>query len=396
MKRRIVFFTGTRAEYGLMRGILTCLAKKEYVEAHILTSGTHLAAQYGATADEIAKDGLAPSHTVDIGLEDNSPTGICRSMGQALDGYGHILAVLDPALLVVLGDRYESFCAVAAASVLRLPVAHLYGGETTQGAIDEALRHAMTKMSHLHFTACERYRRRVVQMGEDPARVWCVGSTGVENVHRLPVFTEAEVRGYLGIPSETPYVIATYHPVTLEEGNAAEETGMIADALAAREGLYQIFTGANADAGGLAVNEYLRQRAENDPRLRFFLSLGTERYINAIRYSSGVVGNSSSGIGEVPSLEIPVLDIGDRQKGRERSAGVLHCPAAPHAVRNALDTLFSPEFREIARTAVNPLDKPGTSATIADIIADYPLEGILKKKFNDIDSGIFCSALIGS
>lgn len=380
-KRKIAVFTGSRAEYGLMRGVVERLAADERVELHLVVSGSHLSERYGHTMDEILHDGFAPIHEADIDLEDNTPAGVCRSMGKGLAIYGRLLADLEPHLLMALGDRYESFCAVTAATLLQIPIAHLYGGAVTEGAVDDVLRHAMTKMSHLHFTSCERYRNRIIQMGENPARVWCVGSTGAENVRRLPALPEEEVRRYLGLPESVSYVVVTYHPVTLEKGEAAEEAEMLLEALSARRDLMYVFTGANADTGGNAVNERLKLRTEKDPRLRFFLSLGTERYIQAVRYSVGVVGNSSSGVGEVPSLGVPVLDIGDRQKGRERSSGVLHCPLEPQALAEALDILLSPSFRERARQARNPLEKNGSSLKIAQTVSTFPLDGILKKHF---------------
>jgi UDP-hydrolysing UDP-N-acetyl-D-glucosamine 2-epimerase len=384
VNRRITVFTGTRAEYGLMRHMLELLSRWPEVDTHILASGTHLEAAYGNTISEIEQDAFAPICRVIIDLSDNTPAGVCASMGRAIAGYGAALHGLAPDLLVVLGDRYESFCAVAAATVLCLPVAHLYGGETTQGAIDDVFRHAMTKMSHLHFVSCERYRQRVIQLGEEREHVWCVGSAGVENVHTLPTLAEQDVRNYLSLPDKVPYMVATYHPATLDDTSSERHVHLLLDALCAQEGLYYVFTGANADAGGQGINDILRARAATDPRMRFFTSLGVLRYVNAVRYSAGVVGNSSSGVCEAPSLKIPVLDIGDRQKGRERSAAVLHCLPEQEALRDAVRQMRMSDIINIAETTQNPLEKLHTSQNIARILAEHPLLNILHKTFHEL------------
>lgn len=387
MKRRILVFTGSRAEYGLFRNVLRILAKNEQVDLFLLVSGTHLSSQYGRTLEEIERDNFAPVYAVDIDLNRNDSVGVCHSMGKSLAGYADAMQKIAPHLLLVLGDRYETFCAAASASMLRIPIAHLFGGEVTAGAIDDVLRHAITKMSHLHFTACDRYRHRVIQMGESPERVWCVGSLGVENVHLLPVLSEDIVRSYLNISEDRPYIMATYHPVTLEREQAIQEVEMLLKILSAHTELTTVFTGANADAGGLEVNAFLQTYGNSHPNFRFFVSLGVERYINAVRYSKGVFGNSSSGIGEVPSLGVPVLDIGNRQKGRERAASVLHADLNEKEITAALDTMLELQSQQRARTTPNPLDKPHTAQNIADIVANYPLNGLLSKTFFECYSG---------
>lgn len=383
-KRHIVVFTGTRAEYGLLRRIIGHLAQNATVRLDLLVSGTHLSERYGHTLDEIRRDNFVPIHELTLPLEDNSPLGICQSMGAGMGRYGRALAGLAPDLLIVLGDRYETFCAAAAATMLRIPIAHLYGGATTEGAIDEALRHAITKMSHLHFTSCEKNRERIIQMGEDPARVWNVGSTGVENATLLPVAPESQVRAFLNIPPSVPYVVVTYHPVTLEGGDPVAEVEILVEALCKQKGLYLVFTGTNADAGGSAINARLERLVFENSNIRFFLSLGFERYVQAVRHSKGVVGNSSSGLLEVPSLGVPVLDIGDRQKGRERADSVLHCKLEVQELSSALEMLLSPESRHQARLVANKQINQCPSQEMARIISDYPLTGILKKHFYSI------------
>lgn len=383
MKRRILFFTGTRAEYGLLKSVIRRVAERHNACPELLVSGSHLSASFGSTIQEIEKDAPAPLHNVDICLNDDSARGVCNSMGLALSRYGAALEDVHPDLLVVLGDRYEAFCAVAAAAVQRIPVAHLHGGETTQGAVDEYFRHAMTKMAHLHFASCESYRQRIIRMGEAPERVWNVGALGVENIRTIPVLPEQQVRTFLGLPAGGPYIVGTYHPVTLHAHSPEEQLSRIFKALESFPDLHVVFTGANADAGGSRINSLLSQWSTSSPRARFFLSLGVERYLNAVRYAAGVIGNSSSGILEIPSLGIPVLDIGPRQQGRERSRAVLHCEPEEAELLLALRRLLSSETRERARQEPNPYDQPDTADIIAEKIASYDLQGILIKRFYD-------------
>ncbi len=379
MSRKITVFTGTRADYGLLRGVIDAIARNQSVALSILVSGAHLSNAYGNTLAEIDQDGYASIYKVDMKLVDNSPVGICASMGRAMEGYGKALRDLQPDLLVVLGDRYEAFCAASVATVMRIPVAHLYGGGTSLGAIDENFRHAITKMSHLHFVSCEVNRQRVVQMGENPDHIWLVGSSGVENTYTLPVLDERDVRKRLQLPENVPYVVVTYHPVTLESQSSKTHVDNLLEVLRAQEDWYYVFTGSNADAGAEEINMFLRKEALRDSKMRFFMSLGAELYINAGRYADAVIGNSSSGVAEIPSLGIPVLDIGNRQKGRERSVAVLHCSERKEDIASAVACLRQPETAEKARTTKNPLDIPGTSAQIASVLTSFPLEGLLEK-----------------
>lgn len=381
--RKIIVFTGTRAEYGLLRPMLLYLSQCHDVSLTLLVSGTHLSPIFGHTIDEIKKDNFAPIHIEDINIGDNTPLGICSTMSTALKCYSRALYELKPDIFVVLGDRYEAFCAVTAAAILSIPIAHLFGGCTTQGAIDEALRHSMTKMSHLHFTTCEVNRRRILQLGEDPEKVFTVGSFGVENIHNLPVLKEKDVRSQLALPEDVPYFIVTYHPVTLWGQSSLDAVRILLTALREQDAFY-VFTGANADSGGNEINEFLKKESQSDKKMRFFMSLGVLLYINAARYSAGVIGNSSSGVGEIPSLGIPVLDIGERQKGRICSQAVLHCPDNISSIRSCLKKIRTNSFIQKSKNTKNPLDIPGTSHTIANILKSFPLNGITRKNFFDI------------
>lgn len=378
MKRRFLVFTGTRAEYGLLRNVIRLLAEKS--DTSLLVSGAHLDEKYGRTLAEIEKDGFAPVIKAEINLRDNSPVGVCASMGTALGKFAAVMEGYRPDLLIVLGDRYEALCAATSAAMLRIPIAHIHGGEITEGAIDDSLRHAITKLSHLHFTACEKYRKRVIQLGEEPERVWDVGALGVENACLLPVYPEDMVRKYLKIPAEIPYIVATYHPVTLENGDPLAEIATLCEILAARKDLVTVFTGANADAGGDAINNFLIEHVKENKNSRFFMSLGAERYINAARYSRGVVGNSSSGVCEIPGLGVPSLDIGNRQKGRERPASVIHVAFLEPEIARGLEDMLASQKSDHEKM----LSQPNTAQNIVHTLLDYPLGNLSLKPFYDL------------
>ncbi len=373
MSRRICVFTGTRAEYGLLRPVIRELGQRR-ADVTLLVSGSHLSDNYGQTLKEIEADALAPVLKADMGLADNSPSGICAAMGRAISLYGRILGEERPELLLVLGDRYEAFCAVAAAVVQRVPVAHLYGGETTLGAIDEYFRHAMTTMSQLHFTACEKYRQNVISLGANPEMVWNVGALGVENALNVRALPVEDVRHYLGIPTGEDWLVATWHPETLGRSDPIEQITTVAGALDGLAPLHVVFTGANADSGGQAVNDWLQEWCAQSPRRHFFMSLGVERYLNAARYARAVVGNSSSGVIEIPSLHVPVLDIGDRQKGRMRSRAVLHCECTREDMAAGMERLLSQQTLAAAQREPNPFEMQATAEKIAKTVMRHITE----------------------
>lgn len=377
--RSICVFTGTRAEYSLLKPVMRGILQRADCALHTLVSGTHLSAGFGRTEEEILADGLPVTHRADI----LSSASLPDAMGVALPLYSGIFKSGRPDLLLLLGDRYEAFAAATAATLCSIPIAHIHGGEATFGLMDEPFRHSITKMSHLHFTACEAYRQRVIQLGESPERVFNVGSLGVENIHNEELLDEKSLRGELGL-DDAPFFLCTFHPVTLEPGNSPR---YLADFCAALEEFPEykiVFTGANADAEGGEINAFLTRKAQENSRYRFFMSLGQRRYFSAVRAAACVAGNSSSGILEVPSLRVPVLDIGNRQAGRVRSEAVLHCAPEKDAIAAALRHALSPEHKTLVLSAVNPFDKAGTARAIVDCLARYPLEGILEKHFYDL------------
>lgn len=381
--RKIAVFTGTRAEYGLLRVVLTALEKRECI-CQLYASGTHLSDAHNYTLHEILSDGFNPI-CVDIKVTDGDFHATCTSMGILLSRFSTLLQMDRPDILVVLGDRFETFAAATVATLATVPVAHLHGGEQTVGLVDEAFRHSITKMSHLHFTACEEYRQRVIQLGEDPQHVWNVGAVGVESALSLPLLDEATVREYLHLEAGRPYFLCTFHPVTLEPGQEGPQWREMQQALETYVDQAVIVTGANADPGGGLINRMLEEWSQQQPeRVRLFDSMGMLRYLSAAKYAACVVGNSSSGIIEIPSLGVPVVNIGNRQQGRIASPAVLHCPPEENAIVASLAQALTPECREHARVTPNPYEKAGTSAAIAETLLTYPLKDILKKEFFDI------------
>ena len=383
--RTIAVFTATRAEYGLLRPLLLRLRESRQCRLQLIVSGTHLSHAHGYTLTEIRSDGFEPDVMVPLDFSKDSPEHLCGALGAVVAQTGAALARLQPGLLVLLGDRYECLGAATAAAMMQIPVAHLYGGEITRGALDDSFRHAVTKLSHLHFTSCEPYRQRVIQLGEDPDHVWNVGALGVENTLSLPLSDETAVREYLRLEEGRPYFLCTFHPVTLEPGHEEAQWREVQQALETFSNHAVIITGANADPGGGLINRMLAAWSKQQPeRVRLFDSLGVLRYLSAAKYAACVVGNSSSGVVEIPSLGTPVVNIGNRQQGRIASTAVLHCPAQKDAVAAMLAQSLMPEYCKRAQTTENPYEKTGTSAAIAHTLLSFSLESILHKEFFDI------------
>ncbi|MEZ7195939.1 UDP-N-acetylglucosamine 2-epimerase [Pseudodesulfovibrio karagichevae] len=384
---RICVFTGTRAEYGLLTPLLKRLEADPDVELTLLVSGTHLSERHGHTVDAIRADGFAIGAEVPLPLDDDSRLGVALAMGEAVSGCARALDVLAPDMLVLLGDRWECLACATAANLIGVPVAHIHGGETTEGAVDEQFRHAITKLSRLHFTSCEPYRRRVIQLGESPDTVFNVGALGVENVTTVPLMDRKALEADLGFSLGDKFLLVTYHPVTLAEDGAAETEGFFAGletVLTEDESLKAIVTGANADPGGSQVDARAARLHNKFPgRTLVSPSLGLVRYLSAMSLCAAVVGNSSSGILEAPSFKVPTVNVGDRQKGRERAASVFDCAPDADAVAHALRRALSPEGANIAKQARNPYEKYGTSQRMLDILKQGAPHGA--KPFFDID-----------
>jgi UDP-hydrolysing UDP-N-acetyl-D-glucosamine 2-epimerase len=385
--RKVCLFTSTRAEFGLLSGLARAIREEPELQLQLLVSGTHLSPAHGETVREIEAAGFTPDARVPIldaeGRDD--PASICQVMGLAVVGYGEAFKNLSPDLVVILGDRYEAFCCAAAAQICRVPVAHIHGGETTEGAVDEAFRHAITKMSHLHFPCCEAYRQRIVQLGEDPARVYNVGALGVESIRTLKLLSREELASSLRFPLDAPFFLVTFHPVTLEAHSGEEQVRALLEAFSAFPEHRIIITGVNADPGGAAIEERLQAFAAAQPeRVLYARSLGQLRYLSAMRLCAAVVGNSSSGIVEAPALNVPTVNIGDRQKGRVRAASVADCAPQAADIEAALRRACSDAFRAAAAGQRNPFDGGATRARIVDALKRAPLHDILKKHFRDL------------
>ena len=366
--RKICIFTGTRADYGLLKPLIDEVSSHSKLHLQLLVSGMHLSSEFGLTVRQIEEDGLAPDEKVEVLLSSDTPVGISKSMGLGLIGYAEALERLDPDLLVVLGDRFEAFCAAAAAMIARLPLAHIHGGEATHGLIDEPIRHSITKMSHLHFTSTEEYRRRVIQLGETPDRVFNVGALGIENIKKIKLLSLKELEQELDFRLGNKSIMVTLHPVTLESGSTQNYCYQILEALDRILDVNILFTKANADTEGRIINEMIdKYQAANPHRSKVFTSLGQVRYLSALRHVDLVLGNSSSGIIEAPSLKTPTVNIGDRQAGRIRAASVIDCMPEQTSIEEAVTRAFSPEFREVIKNTVNPYDQEKVAARITNI-----------------------------
>jgi GDP/UDP-N,N'-diacetylbacillosamine 2-epimerase (hydrolysing) len=318
-------------------------------------------------------------------LSADTSSGVVKSMGLGMIGFADALDALCPDLLLVLGDRFEIFSAVAAAMVARVPVAHVHGGESTEGVIDEAIRHSVTKMSQLHFVAAEEYRRRVIQLGEQPERVMLVGGLGLDSIHRLPLLDRPALEASLGCTLLDRNLLITFHPLTLEDGTSERQMRELLAALDRLSDTRLIFTMPNADTGGRAISGLIREFVRTHESAREFTSLGQTRYLSCLRYVDGVVGNSSSGLIEAPSLRTGTINIGDRQRGRLKADSVIDCAPEAGAIGVALGRLYSPEFRATLATVSNPYGEAGASDRIVETLARVPLEGILKKQFHDVE-----------
>ena len=385
--KRIGIMTGTRAEYGLLKSLMQEINKDNDLELYLIVSGMHLSPEFGMTYKEIEEDGFEINAKVEMLLSSDSPAGISKSIGLGVIGFADEFQRADLDMLILLGDRYEALSAAISAMVMRIPIAHLHGGELTEGAIDEGIRHSITKMSYLHFTSTEQYRNRVIQLGENPERVFYVGALGVENIKKINLMTKEELERSIHFEIDENTVIVTYHPVTLENNTVEEQFLNLLEVLDRNPKIRMIFTKANADTNGRIVNELIdKYAAQNSERACAFVSLGQKRYLSALKYCRIVIGNSSSGIIEAPSFGKPIINIGDRQKGRICADSVINCGYTQQEIQRAMETALTEEFENKARNCRNPYEKENTAANIISVIKDYLLNDKikLKKGFYDI------------
>lgn len=380
--RHIAFFTSTRADYGLLRPVMMEVKSRPCLALQVIVSGTHLSEAHGATWREIAADGFPIDVRVEMAIEVDNAESSALSAAQVLSGVASALARLKPDVLVLLGDRYELLAAAQAAVLARVPIAHIHGGETTEGAIDDSIRHAVTKLSHWHFAAAESYAERIRQMGEAPSRVWNVGAPAMDNIAALDPVPKESLEAFLGLSLRTPTFLVTYHPVTLEADGGLTAMHALLDALEVGCGSI-VITGVNADPGASAIRASLRAFANAHPeRVVLVESLGARRYLSLMCHVDAVVGNSSSGLLEAPAVGIPSVDIGSRQQGRLRAPSVLHCGESMMEIRQSLDAALSTGHREIAARRESPYGRPGAARCIVDLLETVDV-GALAKPFVD-------------
>ena len=378
--RRIAVFTGTRAEYGLLYWLMKEIAAAPDLELKTVVSGAHLSPEFGLTYRQIEQDGFQIDERVEMLLSSDTAVGVIKSMGLALIGMADVLARLTPDVLVILGDRYEALAMAQAAMIMRIPVAHLHGGEITEGAYDDAIRHAITKLSYLHFTANDAYRQRVIQLGEAPERVFNLGAVGLEHINRTPLMTRDALSASLGFTLDKSYFVVTYHPVTLFSEPAVESFQALLNALDDYPDYQVIVTYPNADDGGRQLIPLLKHYAALQPeRVLAIPSLGHQRYLSAVKHCAVVIGNSSSGIIEVPSLGVPTVNIGQRQKGRMAAASVVNCQPDSVSISSAINDALCPLP---ASAFANPYGMGDVSARIVAVLRRYPLTSA--KAFHDI------------
>lgn len=382
LTRKICVVTSTRAEYGLLRWVMQGIQEAPELTLQVITTGMHLSPEFGLTWHEIEKDGFTIDRKVEMLLSSDTPVGVAKSMGLGLIGFADALQALQPDILVVLGDRFEILSAAAAALVARIPVAHLHGGETTEGAMDEAIRHSITKMSHLHFVAAEAYRRRVIQLGEHPDRVFLVGGLGTDSILKLDLLDRPTLEKALDFKFGQRNLLITFHPVTLEKGTAAEQMTELFAALDMLEDTHLIFTMPNADTDGRVLFRLIEDFVARHPQTaKAFTSLGQLRYLSTVAQVDAIVGNSSSGLAEAPSFKKGTINIGDRQAGRLKAKSIIDCRPDRQAIVDALAQLYSPAFQELLKSVCNPYGEGGASKKIMEVLRGYPLEGLLKKSF---------------
>lgn len=381
--RRIAVVTGARADYGIYRPVLKAICAQSTLDLQLLVCGAHLSADFGHTVDAIAADGFPIAARIKTLEKDDSPTGIATSMANGLRGFGKAYARLRPDLILVLGDRYEMFAAAAAALPFALPLAHIHGGEATEGVIDEAFRHAITKMSHLHFASTELYARRIIQMGEAPERVFVSGAPSLDNLTDIHLLDRTAIEQDLGLRLDPAPLLVTFHPVTLE----AEDTGRhIFELLAALENQNRpmIFTYPNADTHGRTVIEAIDAFVNVRPNAVAVKSLGTEKYFSLMNLAAAMVGNSSSGIVEAASFKLPVIDIGSRQRGRIRARNVMHTECNRVAIASAIAHVLDPKFRHSLDGLVNPYGDGRATERIISVLTSHSLDhSLVEKKFHD-------------
>lgn len=384
MTRRICVVTSTRADFGLLRWVMHDIAAHPALALQVIATGTHLVPAHGDTLGELHAAGIVPDACIPMLVAGDGAAAVTKSLGLAVIGFADAFARLAPDLVVVLGDRYEILAAAQAALLAAIPVAHLHGGEVTTGALDDAMRHAITKLASLHFVAAEPYRRRVLQLGEAPATVHLVGGLGVDAITRLALPSRAALEASLGITLGARTLCVAFHPETATGASPVAQVDELLAALAGETDATLVLTAPNADAGGAAIGARLAAFAASHPTAHYVPSLGHARWLACLREAEAVVGNSSSGVLEAPSLGCATVNIGARQDGRLRAASVVDVPCERTAIAAALAQVRTPAFRARLAGVRNPYGDGGAAARIVEVLASVPLAGLVAKRFVDL------------
>ncbi len=384
-KSKICVVTGSRAEYGLLYWLLKKLESAEDFELELVVTGMHLSPEFGMTYKEIEKDGFPIAEKIPMLLSSDAPAGVTKSTGLGLIGFADLFDRSRPDVVVVLGDRFELFAVASAALFAAIPIAHIHGGEVTTGAFDEAIRHSITKMASLHFTAAEAYRKRVIQLGEQPDTVFNVGAPGLENIQKISLLTKEETEQSLGLKLGQKSLLVTWHPVTLEPGRAKQDLKVLLDALDKLDDTKFVFTKSNADNEGRSLNRLIVDYVTSCPeKAVVHTSLGQLRYLSTLKQVTGVIGNSSSGIIEAPSIKTGTINIGRRQEGRVRASSIIDCDPDLESICSAFERLFSSEFQSLVQHTRNPHDGGPVSENILRILRQQESSGWRKKPFFDV------------
>lgn len=385
--RKICVVTGTRAEYGLLSSLMGEVKGDPNLELQVIVTGAHLEKKFGETYRAIEEDGFTISHKIPCHLHDDSPRTITAAMATIVTGMSEALDQLKPDVVVILGDRYEVFAVAQACLIHRVAIAHIHGGEATEGLIDEAIRHAISKMAHLHFTSAEPYRQRLIQMGETPERVFTCGAPGLDQIENLQEISKQDLFSDFGLAAvDDDFLLVTYHPLTLDQDSSMAGAHGLIKALDSFPAHKVILTGVNADPGSSAIDDLLSTYAASQPeRVIARTSLGQRRYLSAMTHAAAVIGNSSSGLIEAPAIGVPSVNIGERQRGRLCAPSVVSCGNAPQQIEKAIEKALSAQMQEIAARKETPYGAGGASHKIKEILKSSDLDGILFKRFHNLD-----------
>ena len=383
--RKICVVTSSRADYGLLKSVISCLDSDPKFNLQLIATGMHLLPKFGNTYKEIETDGFKIDYKIKMLSNSDTAEAIIKSMGKGSINFADVLVKIKPDLIIVLGDRFEILTVVSSALIASIPIAHLHGGESTEGLIDEAIRHSITKMSHLHFVATENYRKKVIQLGEQPNRVFNVGGLGVDRIKNTKLLNKKEIEKILNFKFANKNLLVTFHPVTLEKNNEERHFKQLLLALKLLKDTNIIFTLPNADKNGQIIIKLIKNFVRKNLNAKSFSSLGQLNYLSCIQFIDGVIGNSSSGLLEIPTFKKGTINIGERQKGRVQASSIINCRPEKRSIESAIKKLYSKKFKLQLRKTINPYGNGGATKKIIKIIKNFNLDGILKKEFYNLD-----------